>query len=345
MYAAEGKALSVDQVAVIILTGIDLGLTPSQALRGIKVIKGQPSPSADTLIACVRRRHDVCEYIEVSQSSPTIVQMAGKRPGDVHPTITQFTIEDARMAGLTTSQMYTKYPEQMLYARCAVKLVRRVWPDVALGLYTPDELTSGKTTDYDIPSVSADPALRSISFDAPLTEEICRADASEVKEIIIRIIDFLEETDEEFREYVLAYMDHREWTGKIQDLSLDQLREYDQWIASQVTGRQEKARVSQTRDVAPTAPLSPVDAQEKEKDDAFFKEQIKALNDRLLALAPSEKSSFRAFAVKKFAGVFRPIDMDIFQIDTSNKALDQLVEDPFTDLLAGVTEAKGHGAS
>ncbi len=144
MYAADNKPMTVPQCAVVIMTGIDLGLTPSQAMRGISVIKGKPSPSADLLVACVRRRKDICDHIQVIESSATGVKMSGRRVGDLTPTLVSFTIEDAQKAELTSSHMYKKYPEQMLYARCAVKLIRRVWSDVALGLYTPDELRDGQ---------------------------------------------------------------------------------------------------------------------------------------------------------------------------------------------------------
>ncbi len=172
MYAAENKQLTPEQCVVIILTGIDLGLTPTQAMRGIKVIKGQPAPSADTLVACVRRRKDVCKYIQVLESTTKIVRMAGMRLDDsqlddLQPTIAQFTIEDAAAAGLVNAPggMYQKYPEQMLYARCAVKLIRRLWPDVALGLYTPDELKSGVVTEEEAEiSASVEP-IRQITHE------------------------------------------------------------------------------------------------------------------------------------------------------------------------------------
>jgi hypothetical protein len=61
--------------------------------------------------------------------------------GEPEATTITFTLEDARAAGLVSAGgMYTKYPRQMLRARCLAEICRAVYPDLCMGLYDPEEL-------------------------------------------------------------------------------------------------------------------------------------------------------------------------------------------------------------
>lgn len=132
-------------VLVVLMTGAELGIQPMQAIRGISVIKGKPALSADLLVSLVKQRKDICEQLQLVKATPQVVTYRAKRAGE-DPTEMSFTIEDAQRAGLTSSEMYKKWPLQMLRARCATMICRAVFPDVALGIYDVDsgELTEGK---------------------------------------------------------------------------------------------------------------------------------------------------------------------------------------------------------
>ncbi len=126
-------------ILATILTGAELGLAPMQSLRGIQIIKGKPTLSADTMGALCKRRSDVCEHLSLTASSPTGCTYETKRRGE-KPTTMTFTIEDAQRAGLAGSDTYRKFPAAMLRARCLSAICRAVYPDLCLGLYDPDEL-------------------------------------------------------------------------------------------------------------------------------------------------------------------------------------------------------------
>lgn len=125
----------------IILTGSELGLSPMQSIRGIAIIKGKPTLSADTVGALVRRNKGVCEWLRIVESTDTVCTLETKRVGDPEPTKFSFTIEQAKRAGLAGGDNWRKYPEAMLRARCTAAICRAVYPDLVMGIYDPDELS------------------------------------------------------------------------------------------------------------------------------------------------------------------------------------------------------------
>ena len=127
-------------ILTIILTGQELGLAPMMSLRGIRIIQGQPTLSADTMGALVRSRRDVCGYLRIISSTATEATYETQRAGDPEATRMSYTIAQAKQAGLLGSQAWQKYPDAMLRARCLSAICRAVYPDLILGMYDPDEL-------------------------------------------------------------------------------------------------------------------------------------------------------------------------------------------------------------
>jgi len=125
-------------IFVILVTGHELGISPMQALRGLNVIKGKPVLSADLMVAqCVRSR-EICEYFRLVESSTKFAAYEAKRKGS-EPVSLTYTIEEAKAAGLTSNAVWTKHTAAMLRARCSSALARAVFPDLVMGIYTPDE--------------------------------------------------------------------------------------------------------------------------------------------------------------------------------------------------------------
>jgi hypothetical protein len=124
----------------IIATGRELGLTAMQSLRTIHVIEGKPTLSADLIAALVKSRRDVCEFFMLVESTEKKAVYKTKRVGEPEATTLAWTIEDASRAGLTSKDNWRKFPAAMLRARCITALARTVYPDLAMGVYDPDEL-------------------------------------------------------------------------------------------------------------------------------------------------------------------------------------------------------------
>jgi hypothetical protein len=123
---------------IIIATGMELGLSPMQALRGIHVVEGKPVLSADLLVALVKRS-GACEYFRLVESTPERATYETLRKGEPKPTPLTWTMEDARRANLVGRQNWKAHPAAMLRARCAAALARAVYPDLLLGVYEESE--------------------------------------------------------------------------------------------------------------------------------------------------------------------------------------------------------------
>lgn len=129
------KVKSPEQAATIIMTGIELGLTPMQALRGIYSVEGTAFLSADMMVALVTQSGTLAswEVVEKTADGCTITaQRAGRKP-----VTRSFTKSDATTAKL--GSVHATHPAVMLYHRCCAVICREVWPDILLGMYVPEE--------------------------------------------------------------------------------------------------------------------------------------------------------------------------------------------------------------
>lgn len=126
---------------VAILAGHDMGLTPLTALRGIHVIEGKPTISAD-LMASIILASGKAKFFRcvLAESNAQKATYETHRDGDPEPVRHVFTMDDAKAAELAGKGMWKKYPRNMLRARCISELARMVYPDLLAGVYTAEEL-------------------------------------------------------------------------------------------------------------------------------------------------------------------------------------------------------------
>ena len=130
---------NVEEAAVRILYGKEMGLSVMQSMMGVTIIQGRPGLSAGMIAAKVKQSgkydyqflrwdNQVCElqFFEYGKPKGTSI----------------FTIQDARAAGLLKQGgNWEKYPRAMLFNRAVTQGVRAHAPDIFLGsVYTPDEL-------------------------------------------------------------------------------------------------------------------------------------------------------------------------------------------------------------
>jgi hypothetical protein len=113
-----------------------------QAIRGIHVVEGRPCPSADTLVA-VCKRSSICEYFREVQTTEIASTWETKRRGEDRAVRATFALDDAKRAGLAGRKNWQAYPKRMLSARAKAYLARDTYPELVLGLYTPDEMGEG----------------------------------------------------------------------------------------------------------------------------------------------------------------------------------------------------------
>lgn len=171
----------------IIATGRELGLTAMQSLRSIHVIEGKPTLSADLIAALVKQRADVCLFFRLVESTDHVATYDTQRRGEPSPTRMSFSMTDANRAGVTGKDNWRKYPAAMLRARCITALARAVYPDLAMGLYDPDEVAVDVPAPADY-TVTPEPAKSA----APQAAPAPAVDAAEVYEAICTRLDAAE---------------------------------------------------------------------------------------------------------------------------------------------------------
>lgn len=147
------KTTSPEAAGMLICAGLEIGLTPMQALLGMHMVEGRPTLAADTIVALVMRRTDVCEYWHTIEATTERHTIETKRRGDGFvPERRTWTTEDAKRAGLLGKPIWQRYPADMLRHRCATALARAVYPDVIAGMaYTREEIADGVHRGDDVP--------------------------------------------------------------------------------------------------------------------------------------------------------------------------------------------------
>lgn len=123
-------------IAAAILTGIELGIGPMEAMRSIHIVEGKPTLSADLMLARAIRAGVRVEWEQCDEVA-AIVRM--ERAGLKHRH--SFTKADAERAGLWGKNTWAKYPASMLRARCVSAGLRAFCPDVlGAGVYVEGEI-------------------------------------------------------------------------------------------------------------------------------------------------------------------------------------------------------------
>ena len=140
--------------AAAILFGQELGLNPIQSLQHIFVVHGSPAIYARTAVALLKRHGIKFRTIE---ESTTCVTIRAERGDEIEEST--WTLERATKAGFTNNKKYSTEPQQMLYAKCAMEVSRRIAPDILLGIaYSTEEMELSESQQSSRPVQSQRPA-------------------------------------------------------------------------------------------------------------------------------------------------------------------------------------------
>lgn len=146
------------QAAVaIIMFGREFGFTVWQSFRLVTVIKGKPGLNAQGMAAVILASGKA-KFFKCTEVTYERATWKTHRIGDDEPQHFTYTMADAQKAKLTNSEMYSKYPRQMLRWRACTELARQAYSDVVGGILTPDDF--GEVIDADFSESPEDaPAL------------------------------------------------------------------------------------------------------------------------------------------------------------------------------------------
>lgn len=153
---------TAEQAAAIILTGRELGVGPMAALNTINVIKGKPTVSPQLMLALINKTNQVVNMlIEGDDKGATcIIHRKGRQPYTA-----TFGPKEARAMGLDGKDNYKKQPATMYRWRAVAEAARMTFPDVILGLYTPDEM--GAEVEPESGEIAEMPVTRPVAVPTP----------------------------------------------------------------------------------------------------------------------------------------------------------------------------------
>jgi hypothetical protein len=159
------------------------GLHPAKAVQEYHIIQGRPALKADAMLARFQAAGG-----KVKWTSMTDQRVAGEfshpQGGSVE---IDWTIDMAKRAGLTKNPTWNQYPRAMLRARVISEGVRTTFPGVAVGIYTPEEISDFDTR----PPARSAPPLRVIEApkDAPPADDGADdwAEMKTPEEVLVRI--------------------------------------------------------------------------------------------------------------------------------------------------------------
>ncbi len=129
------------QAIVKVLAGQELGLGPIAAMTGIYIVKGKITLSANIIAAIIKNSNKYDYRVIELDAKHCKVEFS---QGDDTIGLSEFTMEDAKLAGLlnTKGDTWQKFPRNMLFARAMSNGAKWFCADVFAGtpVYTPDEL-------------------------------------------------------------------------------------------------------------------------------------------------------------------------------------------------------------
>ena len=165
--AGDTKEAILAKLTIIFFKGLELEISPMQALAEIGVINGTPLMSSKLMLALIYRN---CPWAEIIYDEISINRCRVRARRHPRQQFTQFeyTIEEAKKAGLVarSPNTWNKYPRQMVKWRAVSNMARTIFPDVIMGCYLPNEIlienkddqTFGNTSDKYI-SIEEEEAL------------------------------------------------------------------------------------------------------------------------------------------------------------------------------------------
>lgn len=137
------------------------GLHPAIAARDYHIVQGgRPTLKADAMMARFQGAGGKVEWKEYTDKVVTGI-FSHPQGGKVEIT---WTIEMAKAAGLFKNNVWSQYPRQMLRARTISEGIRTIYPGVAVGIYTPEEVEDFVDVTPEAKSLFKNASLRNTWF-------------------------------------------------------------------------------------------------------------------------------------------------------------------------------------
>lgn len=162
-------------ILVAMQMGAELGLPPMQALQNVAVINGRPSLWGDAVLALVRGSGKLEDFHEEVTDEKAVCTV--HRKGDSKPVVREFSMEDAKKAGLAgKSGPWQQYPKRMMQMRARSFALRDAFPDVLRGVWSAEEAQDAPMRDVtpDASEAGAEQAEKPASRTASVRDKVAQ---------------------------------------------------------------------------------------------------------------------------------------------------------------------------
>lgn len=148
-------------ILFIVLTGAEMGMGPMKSLQAFESIKGRVGMKPVYMMGMVRAHPSIADITLETTATKAVV--TSQRKGSPKILRTEFTLDDAKTAGLTSSDMYRKWPARMLGWRCVAIHCREHHSDIIGGHYSTEEVETFERDITPQPAVvDAQPAVEAV---------------------------------------------------------------------------------------------------------------------------------------------------------------------------------------
>ena len=135
------RDMNAAQIMIAIQMGAEVGMSPMSALKNTAVVNGRPTIWGDALLALALKSgllEDIQEVVE-GAAEKLVARCTVKRKGLASPVVREYSVADAKQAGLWGKKgPWQQYPKRMLAMRARGFALRDAFPD-ALGGFTLTE--------------------------------------------------------------------------------------------------------------------------------------------------------------------------------------------------------------
>lgn len=137
---------TLEQAMALMFIAQAEGKHPATAAQEYHIIQGKPALKADAMLARFQAAGGKVQWKILTDKEVTGIF---SHPSGGSAEIS-WTMEMANAAKLTSKDTWKQYPRQMLRARVVSEGIRTVYPGVAIGVYTPEEVQ-----DFDVKADNA----------------------------------------------------------------------------------------------------------------------------------------------------------------------------------------------
>lgn len=138
------------QLIMVMQAGFEAGLQPLEAISSFYIVNGKISMYGDTAISQVLRAGHTVEWGECNDKTATVTITRGDN--GKHMTST-YTIAQANARGLSTKEVWQKFPENMLKFKAFSMTAKFVCPDALRGVPVKEDIEGSPVVDVEVTSI------------------------------------------------------------------------------------------------------------------------------------------------------------------------------------------------